>query len=145
MAQPTIGPRPIAPGAEHAVSVGGVLAAPPSRVPAAPRVRGGVGGGIEPERVGRAFVDGVIGGDPDRVARTGRAASVGEASPTMSGLVGGGLGPAGPRTAESDRRQYPADEEWEMPSGVEPVIKPGLEPDPRIAFDPGPNVIGLRP
>jgi hypothetical protein len=108
-------------------------------------MRSGVSGlGAEPEWIAPSPVNGVIGGKPNVAGRAGRAAPAESTEPMMGGLLGSGLGSGGFRSAATDRRQYPADEEWEMPTGVEPVIRPGPEPDPRTAFDPGPNVIGLR-
>jgi hypothetical protein len=69
----------------------------------------------------------------------GRAAA--ESAPLTGGLVGGGLGT---RPLDNRRPQYPAEEEWELPVGVAPIIRPAPERDPRTAFDPGPNVIGGR-
>ena len=60
------------------------------------------------------------------------------------GMFGGGRGAGGSRSLGTRRRQYPADEEWETPAGVQSVIKPLPPPDPKTAFDPGPNVIGLN-
>jgi len=128
------------------LAVGGVLGAP-SASPGAVGARSGTGGafGGQSERLGApAPVEGVIGGKPNALgARANQAAPAGTGEPMEGGLLGGGgPGAGGVRPLGTRRRQYPADEEWEMPDGVPPVIKPSPPPDPRTAFDPGPNVIG---
>jgi hypothetical protein len=130
----------------HAPTVDGVLAAPPSSSRAV-GARAAVGEtmGIERVPVGPLPADGIIGGKPGSMtARAGGPVQNVASEPVGSGLIGGGLGVGGLRSSGAPRRPYPADEEWEMPAGVEPVIKPDPAPDPKTAFDPGPNVIGLR-
>jgi hypothetical protein len=127
--------------------VGGVLGLP-SATPSAigPRSPLATAFGGEPEHIGAPPpVEGVIGGKPKALgSRTGQA-TVGAGEPMEGGaLLGGGLGAGGSRPLETRRRQYPADEEWETPVGVQSVIKPPPPPDPQTAFDPGPNVIGLN-
>ncbi len=67
-----------------------------------------------------------------------------EGEPAPNGFVGGGLGAASMRPAGNRRNQYPDQEEWQIPRGVQPVLQPSPAPDPKTAFDPGPNVIGGR-
>lgn len=62
--------------------------------------------------------------------------------PMTGGLLGGGM-VGGRSTTRTWQRQYSLDEEWDVPTGVDPVLKPAPKPDPKTAFDPGPNVIGL--
>jgi hypothetical protein len=136
----------LAPPSEQALSVRGVISSPPAVTGEALGMRGGFGGIGEPERIGRPSVESVIGGRPSGAARAGQTATSGATEPMQGGLIGGGLGVGGSRSPGTQQRRYPAEEEWEVPTGVEPVIELGLgpEPDPKIAFDPGPNVIGLR-
>jgi hypothetical protein len=134
----------VAAPAGRALPAGGVLGVPTAPARAlGPRTSVGGAFGGEPGRGGPVPSDGVIGGRPAGTARAGQVVQDGAGEPRESGLLGGGLGAGGLRPIATSRRQYPADEEWEMPTGVEPVIKPGPEPDPKTAFDPGPNVIGL--
>jgi hypothetical protein len=124
--------------------LGGVLGLPPD-APARAVPRSATGGALggEPERIAApAPVEGVFAGKPNAVGmRNGQTGPAGSGEPMEGGLLGGGLGAGGVRPLGTRRRQYPADEDWEMPTGVEPVIKPSLPPDARTAFDPGPGVI----
>jgi hypothetical protein len=128
--------------ARHAPSIDGVLAAPP-RPARAPSSRVGTGAvfGSGPDGLSPVATDGVIAG---KKGNAGYSVPPEEGRSQQGGFLGGGVGSGRSRETETHRRQYPADEEWEMPSGVDSVIKPRLEPDPKKAFDPGPNVIGLR-
>ena len=131
----------------RALSVGGVLGPPPAAsAGGGPRPATGAAFGSEPERLGiPSPVEGVIGGKPNALgARAGQPAPTGASEPMEGGLLGGGMVAGGPRPLGTRRRQYPADEEWETQVGVEPVITPPPPPDPKTAFDPGPNVIGLN-
>jgi hypothetical protein len=141
---PPAPPRIASSGLPQAVSVGGLLNPPSS--PSHPAGAGMSSSRVtspEFERFTPSSVDGVIGGRPPAGTRR-----VEQSNPTErmeGGLLGGGLGLGAGRSQQpGGQRRYPADEEWAMPSGVEPVLKPGPEPDPKTAFDPGPNVIGLH-
>ena len=127
--------------------VGGVLGQPPATpTTIGPRSPLSTAFGGEPEHAGAsAPVEGVIGAKPKALGtRTGQA-TAGAGEPMKGGgMFGGGLGAGGSRSLGTRRRQYPADEEWETPAGVQSVIKPPPPPDPKTAFDPGPNVIGLN-
>lgn len=63
---------------------------------------------------------------------------------SAGGLIGAGLGGTRATGSNTIRNDYPADEVWQQPAGVAPIIKPDPVPDPKKAFDPGPNVIGGR-
>lgn len=61
--------------------------------------------------------------------------------PLSGGVIGGGLSPSGRNSLGTRQRPYPDQEEWELPTGVRPVIVPDPAPLP-TSFDPGPDVLG---
>jgi hypothetical protein len=133
--------------AMRALPTGGVLALPPAgfgRLPGSYPAGGRVpNAGMDAMAVEES-VHGVAPVQAGGRTPATRGVPAADREPGAGGLIGGGFGGGGPRPLGTHRRQYPADEEWRLPAGVEPVIQPDPEPDPRTAFDPGPNVIGGR-
>jgi hypothetical protein len=125
--------------------VGGVLAMPPA---AGGRLPGSWAG---PSGTQIAGPDPAAGEDRSRAVASVQVGersvsggpSMAESDQRTGGLMGSGLGGAGIPPSSTRSHRYPAEEEWDLPAGVAPVIQPAPPLDSKIAFDPGPNVIGL--